>query len=622
MRLTQYNIISPFILCVCIWLCSCNFCFAQEKKSQLDTTLQFLTPRKGLFEKLVKSIVNSTPPPEDTAIVTINNITPFALYNGAIIRHIHIVDVRFGESVNDTTLKKKNLFDEIGNSIHLKTRKSFISQNLFFKKGQPMSPYLVADNERYLRDQPYLQDARIIITGNSPDYDSVDLTVFYKDVFPISGSGDGGSGQSIYAEVQDENFLGNGQRVKIENLYDLTRRTRYAFGGEYLRRNIAGTFANFTVGYQGNAPAFNSGRREETQVYSSLDLPLVSPYALWTGSLNASLHYTTNQYVSDSLYNQMFKYRYASYDMWAGYNVSARRLLHETNSRKPKDFVALRLVKNDFLEIPNLYETQYNFQYANLVSVLGAFTRFKQDYYRTNFIYGFGRNEDIPAGYNLSALFGWTNKQGYTRPYAGVDLQKYVVTPKQAFFNYELKFGGYFNNGSFQDISFLASLESFSRLRRLGNSRWLVRHFINGSFTQQINTFLNEPLRVNSQFGIPSFNNIIGYNGSSRATGSCESVFYNTWKFFGFSFAPFAFGNISYLKPIGEGFSYGDVYTAWGGGVRTRNENLVFGTIELRVQYFPRTTVGMSPWNIGVQTNLQFKYNSQYIKKPDFVTVN
>lgn len=603
-------------------LCIGTASSAQEKKSVEDTTLQFLTPKKGLFEKLVKSITNNNPVPEDTAIVTINNITPFALYRGAIIRSVNIVNVRFGESVNDTAIKKKNLFDEIGNSIHRKTRKTFINNNLFFKAGEELSPYLVADNERFLRDQPYLQDARIQITGISPNDDSVDLTVFYKDVFSISGSGDAGSGNSVYAEVQDENFLGDGQRVKIENLYDLNRRNRYAFGMEYVRRNIAHTFANITMGYQGNAPAFNSGRREETTVYSSLDLPLVSPYALWTGSFNAALHYTTNQYINDSLYNANFKYRYASYDLWAGYNISARRLLHETTSRKTKDFVALRLVKNDFLEIPNIYETQYNFQYANLVSVLGAFTRFKQDYYRTNFIYGFGRNEDIPSGYNVSALAGWTNKQGYTRPYAGFDLQKYVVTPKQAFFNYELKFGGYFNDGNFQDISFLASLESFSRLRRLGNSRWLVRHFINGSFTQQINTFLNESLRVNSAFGIPSFNNIIGYNGSSRATGSCESVFYNTWKFFGFSFAPFAFGNVSYLKPIGQGFSYGDVYTAWGGGVRTRNENLVFGTIELRIQYFPRTTVGMSPWNIGIQSNLQFKYNSQYIKKPDFVTVN
>ncbi|RTL53316.1 MAG: hypothetical protein EKK39_05695 [Sphingobacteriales bacterium] len=603
-------------------LCIGTASSAQEKKSVEDTTLQFLTPKKGLFEKLVKSITNNNPVSEDTAIVTINNITPFALYRGAIIRSVNIVNVRFGESVNDTAIKKKNLFDEIGNSIHRKTRKTFINNNLFFKAGEELSPYLVADNERFLRDQPYLQDARIQITGISPNDDSVDLTVFYKDVFSISGSGDAGSGNSVYAEVQDENFLGDGQRVKIENLYDLNRRNRYAFGMEYVRRNIAHTFANITMGYQGNAPAFNSGRREETTVYSSLDLPLVSPYALWTGSFNAALHYTTNQYINDSLYNANFKYRYASYDLWAGYNISARRLLHETTSRKTKDFVALRLVKNDFLEIPNIYETQYNFQYANLVSVLGAFTRFKQDYYRTNFIYGFGRNEDIPSGYNVSALAGWTNKQGYTRPYAGFDLQKYVVTPKQAFFNYELKFGGYFNDGNFQDISFLASLESFSRLRRLGNSRWLVRHFINGSFTQQINTFLNESLRVNSAFGIPSFNNIIGYNGSSRATGSCESVFYNTWKFFGFSFAPFAFGNVSYLKPIGQGFSYGDVYTAWGGGVRTRNENLVFGTIELRIQYFPRTTVGMSPWNIGIQSNLQFKYNSQYIKKPDFVTVN
>ncbi|MCW3087346.1 MAG: hypothetical protein JWQ78_732, partial [Sediminibacterium sp.] len=101
-----------------------------------------------------------------------------------------------------------------------------------------------------------------------------------------------------------------------------------------------------------------------------------------------------------------------------------------------------------------------------------------------------------------------------------------------------------------------------------------------------------------------------------------ESVFYNTWKFVGFSFAPFIFSNVTYLKPIGRYLETGDIYTAIGGGVRTRNENLVFGTMELKAYYYPRTTGPMSQWNVTFNTDLRFKYISQLIKRPDFVVVN
>jgi hypothetical protein len=156
---------------------------------------------------------------------------------------------------------------------------------------------------------------------------------------------------------------------------------------------------------------------------------------------------------------------------------------------------------------------------------------------------------------------------------------------------------------------------------RLGQGKWYLRHFLGGSITQQINTTLNEPLRLSSDYGIPQLSDPL-LKASTRLSINGESVFYNTWKFFGFSFAPFAFGNITYLKPIGSIFEKGEIYTAVGGGVRTRNENLVFGTMELKAYYYPRTTGSMNQWNITFNTDLRFKYISQLIKRPDFVMVN
>jgi hypothetical protein len=73
---------------------------------------------------------------------------------------------------------------------------------------------------------------------------------------------------------------------------------------------------------------------------------------------------------------------------------------------------------------------------------------------------------------------------------------------------------------------------------------------------------------------------------------------------------------------MGESFGKTNGYSAVGGGVRTRNENLIFGTIELRGIYFPRISGDMNHWRIEINTKLRFKYNSSFIKKPDFIVTN
>jgi hypothetical protein len=203
----------------------------------------------------------------------------------------------------------------------------------------------------------------------------------------------------------------------------------------------------------------------------------------------------------------------------------------------------------------------------------------------------------------------------------GFDYQRNYFSNKKNYLNYNLRIGTYFNNGRLEDISFLTSLDYFTKLRRFGQSSWYIRHFLSGSITQLKNTLLNDPLRLSSDFGIPQLNDPT-LKASTRFSFNCESVFYNTWKLVGFSFAPFAYTNITYLKPIGAPLATSDLYTALGGGVRTRNENLVFGTMELKFYYYPRTTGSLNSFNITFNTDLRFRYVSQLIKRPDFAVVN
>ncbi|HJY23469.1 MAG TPA: hypothetical protein VJ279_11310, partial [Hanamia sp.] len=77
--------------------------------------------------------------------------------------------------------------------------------------------------------------------------------------------------------------------------------------------------------------------------------------------------------------------------------------------------------------------------------------------------------------------------------------------------------------------------------------------------------------------------------------------------------------NVSVFSPY---VSKTKIYTAMGGGIRTRNESFVFGTIEIKGFYFPQKNFHQSHFSLELSTNVIFKYNSQFVKKPDFIEIN
>jgi hypothetical protein len=581
----------------------------------------FLAKKKGLWGKLgqIVSISSIDQPSIEDGVK--KNEASFIKFKGKVIRSIIVQKLDFNGTVNDTSNSTRNFFGDIGNKLHPNTSEKVIKRNLFFSEGDTLYPALVADNERFLRDISFLQDAKIIIRNTKNTTNRVDVIVICKDVFPVGGSADLGSEKLINFEVNDDNLVGTGDRIAFKNIIDLDRTPHYGASAEYLKRNIMGSFINIDLGYSNIEPAFNSGRKEETALFVKADLPLVSPYSTWTGGFETSLRFTRNNYIRDSLYASDYKYEYRIFDSWVGYNIGAKTHLSDRFQNRKKHIISLRSVYRHFIDIPNINKTVYNSLYSNLTSVLASISVFEQDYYHTNYIYGFGRNEDVPEGFSMALTAGWTNKNDLSRPYLGFDYQRYYFTRKNDYINYTFKFGTYYGEKQLQDLSFLTGIEYFTKLRKIKGSKWLTRQFLSGSITQLLRTKLNDPLRISSIYGLPETNNI-SIKASSRISGNYESVFYNTWKFFGFSFAPFGFTNITYLRTIGVTVSKGDIYTSIGAGVRTRNENLVFGTMELRAFYYPRALDNMNAWNVVFNTALKYKYNSQLVKKPDFAVVN
>jgi hypothetical protein len=576
--------------------------------------------RKTFLNKMINNFKKDTTE-IDYAKEVRRNEEAFRSFDGLIIRNIIIQRLPFGISIGDTSKKLINSLTSLANDLHHLTKNRVIKKNLFFKKGQPLMPFLMADNERYLRQLLYLQDADFFVTRTAPGSDSVDVIVEVKDVFSLGGAISALGLKQTNIEFREDNFAGTGNAGVVYALYDAERKDNFAFGGEYNSRNTGGTFMDGKIGYQSFYPTIR-GPKEDNNYYVSLTKPLVNRYMQWTYELDASYHATSNLYSKDSLYLSDTRYRYYNIEAWAGYNINAKHFTTQEESQKLRKLIGLRFINQKFLQLPKIFESKYNWQYSDLQAALATLTFYRQNFYKTQYIYGFGRNEDIPEGLLLSLTAGYTIKQNIRRPFLGFNFEKYQFNKKKNYISYSLRAEGFLNHKSLEDINFLGSLFYFDHLKQIG-TKWKQRFFLNLDLAQQVNSVLNEPLFANSQFGMPQYGNeydgIDRVGGTLRTTAKAESEFFSPWSIVAFRFAPFVFSNVSVFSPY---HSNTKVLTSVGGGIRTRNESFVFGTIELKGYYFPQKNFYNESFRFALSTNLIFKYNTQFVKKPDFIQVN
>src|SRR5215218_974192 len=254
---------------------------AMAVQAQTDTTREnkidsLLLRQKGVLGTIAQTLManNSDEKEKDLQRSDI----PFQRYRNRVIRNITIQPVDFGFLIGDTTKRFSNSLTRVANGVHYTTRNFVLRNNLFFHENDRLSPFLMGNNERYLRDLPFLQEAHIAVKPVQGELDSVDVIIYTKDILSIGGSlvvRNTGSGR---VEIKEDNFMGWGDRLEFQTLFDRTRNEHFGFGAQYIKRNILGTFIDGSAGYVNFNPAFSSRQNEETISYLRLVKPLVNPY--------------------------------------------------------------------------------------------------------------------------------------------------------------------------------------------------------------------------------------------------------------------------------------------------------------------------------------------------------
>ncbi len=589
----------------------------QTKKMDSTSRIKRLE-RNNIFQFFRNSITRGGHP--DSANLAVNLQTKsesaFKPYEGKVIRHIYIKNYGFEQVFTDTTKRLEYFGTRLLNDMHHKTRDWVIRNSLFIKENTPVSAFKLADNERLIRSLEYVQDARILVNYLPDNTDSVDLVVVVKDLFSIGGSLASASTNSIRGNISDANALGLGQKVQLGAFVEQQRDPHFGYQLLYSKSNISNTFVNATVSYSQISNDLTDATPDEQGWQFRLDRPLYAPYAHLAGNITLGEGESFNRYSRpDSLF---YKYSYRLRDAWIGWNLGSEKFLSNTSVRDRR-FLSVRYLDDHFYQTPVQVADNFNFRFNDRRAVLGQFTFFRQDFYKTNYIYGFGTTEDVPEGYNISLTGGWYKQLFLERPYAGVDANLYKVTPKGGFIQYFLRSGGFLHDHQIQDASVLIGSSYYSPLFIF--DRLKIRQYINFSYTRQFDRVGLDPLTIDNVFGLRYFSGDSTF-GQQRITLHSETTFFLMYKLLGFKFAPFAFGDLSFLTPEGEGFAKSSLYHGIGAGMRTRNENLIFGTIELRLAYFPRKTEQNNSFKILITTELQFRYNNTYVKAPDITQLN
>lgn len=538
-------------------------------------------------------------------------------YEGKIIRKIYVESMGFEFSFNDTGKRVIYWGTRALNNLHTNTKEWVIRNNIFIKPNDKFSAYKVSDNERYLRSYGFIQDARITGIPVEGSDDSVDLLVITKDLFSLSGILDADR-TTARLRLGDDNLLGMGQSLRVTSLYDLERKPKTGYEFRYSKYNIAGSFINVDMGYSQINNGVHVGIEQEEASYLRFSKPLVSPYSHSVGGAEISSNSSYNGYRKpDSLF---YNYQYNYYNGWIGYNLADSRFIEKYTRMRKREFLALRYMNTRFSQKPFQVGDHYDPLYNDKEAVLGSLTFFREDFYKTSYIYGFGTTEDVPIGYNINVTGGWYRQLNLERPYTGISLTYFEALPNGYFAQYYLKSGTFFHKGAFQDITFLAGVDAYSPLIECKNGNKL-RQFVRVSYSRIVNRITYAPLNVGNSFGIRDFNSDSLW-GQERINLNTDLVMYTNVKLYGFRLAPFLYSDIAFLRPDNAGWNKTNMYAGLGGGVRVRNENFVFGTVEARCTYFPVTRTGKSEFKITVSSELQYRYRTDYVRMPDIIQLN
>jgi hypothetical protein len=568
----------------------------KDKNLLYFDSLRQKASRKPFTKKIYDLVVISPPTPETKKITGTSDET-YIRDNGKKIKSIQILrlDV-FGTNINNPASISHTKTNNLLNSTHNNTNERIIRKNLLFSVGDTISPLTLSDNERILRELPFINDARIIVVPVSES--EADIIVLTKDVYSLGGEYDYGGFKKGTLSVFEKNILGTGHELGIKIPFDSEKPDSPGIGGNYTINNLWKSFINLNVDYLSGLGTTSYG--------VDLNRIFVSAATKYAGGITVKQMYTTTDL--DTM-PEPVPLKYNLQDYWI-----ARSFLFDKES-VARIILGARFLNNNVFRKPEIQpESYYRLQRYQLYLASAALS--VQKYYKTNLIYGYGRTEDIPYGGLLRFTAGREFNEFKQRTYLGTDISAGRSFPEVGYFYASFALASFINGREMEQGIFYTHLNYFTNLLTVGKFR--SRNFINIDYSRGIDRYTDEYLRFIENNGFTGFKND-SITGTQRFTVSLESVLFSPANYHGFRFAFFGFSDLGILSNsnnvLGNGFSL----LSLGVGLRIRNDNLLFNTLQIRIAFFLNPPLYSRINNVTISGEQLLKPNNFDASKPVIV---
>ncbi|MGQ0830030.1 MAG: hypothetical protein ACT4ON_16705 [Bacteroidota bacterium] len=535
------------------------------------------------------------------------NKDPNLKYKGKIIKKIEVeVFDPFGYSVNDTTRKEINPFQKLGNKYHITTRHRIIHNILLLRVNELLDPLKVNESERLLRETGYITDARIYVEEDSADTDSINIKIKVHDKWSLDAIGTLSSTNGRLV-LRDKNIFGFGQRIEQDIRYYVDR--NYVYSGRHYVKNISNTFVSSDL--------FYSTTNTMTRAGVSFDRGFYSALARWAGGVMFVKTWDTYNYISPIENEKKWTDQdYYNLDVWVGRSINTGTGKN-INRRFNNVVAAFRYAETQYQKRPSFSIDTNKFN-ANTSLYLSSIGFSLSKFYKDQYIFRFGANEDIPEGIIIQFLYGLQYKELMgTRYYAGVDVSRGKHINNIGYFSANATYGSFFNDTETGNATLNLGLTYFTDLLR--SKKWYFRQFLYLKYVNGINKPTHEKitLRPDELYG---FNNGT-LSGNSKMLLNLEGVTYAPYNFIGFRFAPLVLAGFGMLETENIKLFAGHVYQSYAIGLLIRNENLLNSSFQITFGAYPYLPDGNNQFTkFNPVTSFTVKFRNFAVSKPSVVS--
>jgi hypothetical protein len=520
---------------------------------------------KGTLSKKIYDFVIVSPDTVENKRLTGSSDQSYKAFSGVRIRNITIRRLNvFGSNISNPSDNKPDRLEKLLNKTHFNTAENSIRKNLLFNEGDTISPLVLSDNERILRQLSYINDARIIVVPVSDD--EADIIVITQDVYSLGSDFKFNGVNEGDISVFEKNIFGTGHELGAEVLYNKQLSPSPGFGVFYKINNLYSSFANLNVFYRDALGQKTYG--------INVARSLISSTTKYAGGISVQQMYTTED-LDTMVVPVPLKYNFQDY--WLSRSFLINR---ESVSRV---IAGLRYTNNNIFERPIIQPDSYH-NLQRYRSFMGSLAFSVQKYYKSSLIYGYGRTEDIPYGGLIKITGGREFNEFKQRTYIGTELSVGQSVKTLGYFYSSAGIAAFIRNSYTEQGLVLFRLKYISNLVTLGNNT--IRNFVTFDYTRGFDRYTDEHLMFINENGFSGFRND-SVMGNQRLSVSLESVFFNPVNFYGFRFAFFWFTDFSFLSGSNQVLTNGNSLSSIGIGARIRNDNLVFKTFQIRLGFFP-----------------------------------